>query len=275
MSTSAPSTQGWFFADAFDRAAPTYDAMVALSPGYHDQLLGAAGALLDRLPAPDGSALKVLDLGCGSGASTQALLEQWRTRGGAADLLSVTGVDMSEGMVAQARAKSWATGVDLVVSDAVTYLEALPDDSVDGILACYLLRNVPDRERLVREMARVLRPGGGVHIDVGLVDDHQVGNLHHALLDGLQVVARIGKLQQHEHVGHAIDGNFALAHAYGFNNHHVITCGFTDQHGFARFLGNAAQCAARRAWANVGALMHRQHFHAGLVTEDGTTRYGR
>jgi len=137
---------------------------VALSPGYHDQLLGAAGALLDRLPAPDGSALKVLDLGCGSGASTQALLEQWRTRGGAADLLSVTGVDMSEGMVAQARAKSWATGVDLVVSDAVTYLEALPDGSVDGILACYLLRNVPDRERLVREMARVLRPGGGVVI---------------------------------------------------------------------------------------------------------------
>ena len=103
MSTSAPSTQGWVLADAFDRAAPTYDAMVALSPGYHDQLLGAAGALLDRLPAPDGSALKVLDLGCGSGASTQALLEQWRTRGGAADLLSVTGVDMSEGMVAQAR----------------------------------------------------------------------------------------------------------------------------------------------------------------------------
>ena len=114
MSPSAPSTQGWFLADAFDRAAPTYDAMVALSPGYHDQLLGAAGALLDRLPAPDGSALKVLDLGCGSGASTQALLEQWRTRGGAADLLSVTGVDMSEGMVAQARVKSWATGVDLV-----------------------------------------------------------------------------------------------------------------------------------------------------------------
>lgn len=164
MSTSAPSTQGWVLADAFDRAAPTYDAMVALSPGYHDQLLGAAGALLDRLPAPDGSALTVLDLGCGSGASTQALLEQWRTRGGAADLLDVTGVDMSEGMVAQAHSKSWATGVDLVVSDAVTYLETLPDDSVDGILACYLLRNVPDRERLVREMARVLRPGGGVVI---------------------------------------------------------------------------------------------------------------
>jgi hypothetical protein len=42
-----------------------------------------------------------------------------------------------------------------------------------------------------------------VGVDVGLVDDHQVGQFHHALLDGLQVVAGVGQLQQHEHVGHA------------------------------------------------------------------------
>jgi ubiquinone/menaquinone biosynthesis C-methylase UbiE len=162
VSTTAPTTGGWALSDAFDRAAPTYDAMVALSPGYHEQLLGAARSLLERLPAPDGSRLSLLDLGCGSGASTQALLEEWRASGGAVDRLTVTGVDMSEGMVAQARAKSWPTGVELVISDAVAHLEALPADSVDGILACYLLRNVPDRERLVREMTRVLRPGGAL-----------------------------------------------------------------------------------------------------------------
>ena len=55
MSTAAPTARGLGLADAFDRAAPTYDAMVALSPGYHEQLLGAARSLLDRLPAPDGS----------------------------------------------------------------------------------------------------------------------------------------------------------------------------------------------------------------------------
>jgi hypothetical protein len=45
-----------------------------------------------------------------------------------------------------------------------------------------------------------LRPGarGGGFVEVGLVDDHQVGQFHHALLDGLQVVARVGQLQQHE-----------------------------------------------------------------------------
>ena len=160
--TDTRHSDGWVLADAFDRAAPTYDAMVALSPGYHDQLREAAGSLFERLPAPDGGQLTVLDLGCGSGASTRALLETWTERGGATSRLSLTGVDASEGMVTQARSKSWPEGVELVVSDAVTYLEALPTDSVDGVLAAYLLRNVPDRGRLVAEVARVLRPGGAV-----------------------------------------------------------------------------------------------------------------
>ena len=51
-----------------------------------------------------------------------------------------------------------------MVSDAVAYLESLPSGSVDGVLAAYLLRNVPDRNRLVTEVARVLRPGGGIVI---------------------------------------------------------------------------------------------------------------
>ena len=154
---------GWVLADAFDRAAPTYDAMVALSPGYHDQLATAASALVDRLPTSGASAgepVTVLDLGCGSGASTRAVLDAWSAAGRRPADLRVRGVDASEGMVAQARAKSWPEGVDLVVSDAAGHLEGLPDASVDGVLGAYLLRNVPDRERLVREVARVLRPGG-------------------------------------------------------------------------------------------------------------------
>lgn len=164
--TDAPHHDEWVLADAFDRAAPTYDAMVALSPGYHDQLRTAAEALVQRLPARgsgDG-ALRVLDLGCGSGASTRAVLEAWAAQRGSSDGLSLTGVDASEGMVTQARAKQWPENVTLVVSDAVTHLASLPSGSVDGVLGCYLLRNVPDRAALVAEVARVLRPGGGVVI---------------------------------------------------------------------------------------------------------------
>ena len=164
--TDAPHRVEWVLADAFDRAAPTYDAMVALSPGYHDQLRTAAEALVDRLPVcgTGEGALRVLDLGCGSGASSRALLDAWSSSGGSVDDLTVTGVDASEGMVAQARGKAWPPSVALVVSDAVDYLESLPSGSVDGVLAAYLLRNVPDRARLVGEVARVLRPGGAIVI---------------------------------------------------------------------------------------------------------------
>jgi ubiquinone/menaquinone biosynthesis C-methylase UbiE len=164
VTTDTQQTGEWVLADAFDRAAPTYDAMVSLSPGYHDQLRTAADALVDRLPRPEPGAdpLVVLDLGCGSGASTRAALDAWAARGGRTDAITVQGVDASEGMVAQARAKPWPRSVELVVSDAVAHLQTLEDGAVDGILAAYLLRNVPDRELLVREMARVLRPGGAV-----------------------------------------------------------------------------------------------------------------
>ncbi|HSO64791.1 MAG TPA: class I SAM-dependent methyltransferase [Ornithinibacter sp.] len=166
MSTDAPHTDEWVLADAFDRAAPSYDAMVALSPGYHDQLRTAADALVERLPRPEPGtdSLVVLDLGCGSGASTRAVLDAWEARGGRGDGICVQGVDSSEGMVAQARAKTWPRSVELVVADAVAHLETLEDASIDGVLAAYLLRNVPDRERLVRAMARVLRPGGALVI---------------------------------------------------------------------------------------------------------------
>lgn len=151
---------GWDLSDAFDRAAPTYDAMVALSPGYHDQLRTAAEAVADRVPAgDDGGPAHLLDLGCGSGASTRALLDAWSAAGHRAVDLRVTGVDASPGMVAQARAKPWPDAVAFEVADAVTHLRALPDASVDGVLGAYLLRNVPDRAALVREVARVLRPG--------------------------------------------------------------------------------------------------------------------
>ena len=194
--TDAPHHEAWVLADAFDRAAPTYDAMVALSPGYHDQLRTAAEALVERLPAPgtDGGALRVLDLGCGSGASSRALLTAWFAQGGSADDLTVTGVDASEGMVEQARGKTWPPNVTLVVSDAVAYLESLPSGSVDGVLAAYLLRNVPDRSRLVAEVARVLRPGGGfvVH-DYSVAGDTRARVLWAAVCHGIIIPLAVVK----------------------------------------------------------------------------------
>ena len=57
--------------EAFDRGAGHYDLMVALNPGYHRELRRAAGALIERVG--DGRGLSLIDLACGSGASTRAL----------------------------------------------------------------------------------------------------------------------------------------------------------------------------------------------------------
>ena len=162
--TDAPArTEEWVLADAFDRAAPTYDAMVALSPGYHDQLRTAAEALVDRLPGRAAGGRRA------AGARPRLRLRRLDPRrarrlggrGGPADGLSVTGrrrlrghgrAGPGEAVAAERRRSS--------SSDAVAHLESLPSGSVDGVLAAYLLRNVPDRARLVAEVARVLRPGG-------------------------------------------------------------------------------------------------------------------
>ena len=62
--------QHWVTAE-FDRSAAVYDRLVAANPGYHAHLRRSAARL--RLPRK-GAGLRILDLGCGTGASTAALL---------------------------------------------------------------------------------------------------------------------------------------------------------------------------------------------------------
>ena len=56
---------------AFDGAASAYDRLVGANPGYHAHLRLSARRM--RLPG-DGRGLRLLDAGCGTGASTAALL---------------------------------------------------------------------------------------------------------------------------------------------------------------------------------------------------------
>jgi demethylmenaquinone methyltransferase/2-methoxy-6-polyprenyl-1,4-benzoquinol methylase len=76
----------------------------------------------------------------------------------------VVGVDPSRNMLAVGETKVKAVGasVELVVGDA----QQLPfeDASVDAISMAFGIRNVPDRPKALREMARVVKPGGRVAI---------------------------------------------------------------------------------------------------------------
>lgn len=149
---------GHSLADAFSRTAEHYDLLVSISPGYHAQLRASAAELAARLPQSVTGASVVLDLGCGTGASTRALLEALRSRGDGD--LEVYGVDSSAGMIEQARSKRWPESVHFECADALDNLRERESGSVSAVFAAYLVRNVADLDELLAEIARVLVPGG-------------------------------------------------------------------------------------------------------------------
>ncbi|MFI5806792.1 class I SAM-dependent methyltransferase [Streptomyces sp. NPDC051561] len=135
---------------AFDHAAHTYDRLTAANPGYHSHLRRSAR----RLGLPDGAAgLRLLDLGCGTGASTAALLR-------AAPQAEIVAVDASRRMLEQARAKPWPSGVTFVHAPAEGLEEAGVHGPFDAVLAAYLLRNVRDPDAVLTAVRALLAPGG-------------------------------------------------------------------------------------------------------------------
>jgi ubiquinone/menaquinone biosynthesis C-methylase UbiE len=152
-------------AAAFDEVAPHYDLMVALNPGYHAYLRMAANGLVDWLPSPRLASvppsIHLLDLGCGSGASTRAVLEAAQAAG---LRFAIVGADASAGMLDQARAKDWPASVRFEVGQAEEIVGSHEwlglDDPISGAFAAYLFRNVAERDKLLAGLFDLLADGG-------------------------------------------------------------------------------------------------------------------
>jgi SAM-dependent methyltransferase len=101
-------------------------------------------------PADHGS---VLDVGCGTGSLALTLAER-----GAPD--QVAGIDVAAPYIAFARSRAGAAGIGFAVGDVCS----LPysDRRFAAALAQLSLNFVPDAAQAVREMRRVVRPGGAV-----------------------------------------------------------------------------------------------------------------
>jgi arsenite methyltransferase len=128
-------------------------AAVGLTP---EQSLGCGNpTLLAELRAGE----RVLDLG--SGAGIDVLLSARRVAPGG----HAYGVDMTDEMLAVARANQERTGVA-----NATFLKGtieqlpLPDASVDVVISNCVINLAADKARVFREIARVLRPGGRVAV---------------------------------------------------------------------------------------------------------------
>jgi ubiquinone/menaquinone biosynthesis C-methylase UbiE len=153
-------------AAAFDEVAPRYDLMVALNPGYHAYLRMAANGLVDWLPGPtqlasEPPSIHLLDLGCGSGASTRAVLEAAQAAG---LRFAIVGADASAGMLDQARAKDWPASVRFEIGQAEEIVGSHEwlglDDPISGAFAAYLFRNVAERDKLLAGLFDLLGDGG-------------------------------------------------------------------------------------------------------------------
>ncbi|MEI8104723.1 MAG: ubiquinone/menaquinone biosynthesis methyltransferase [Actinomycetes bacterium] len=131
----------------FDRIAPVYDAMNRVMTAGLDGRWRRIAA--DAVVSPGD---RVLDGACGTGDFALADL-----RAGAG---AVTGVDFSAPMLERARRKS--AEIEWVRGD----LLALPfaDGSFDAATVGFGVRNLADLELGIRELRRVLRPGGRLAI---------------------------------------------------------------------------------------------------------------
>ena len=115
-----------------------------------DRFAAGLGPTGRRLPRPFGRALEI---GCGTGFFSLNLRQA-----GWLDDLVVT--DVSAGMVEVAQENARKLGFE--VEGAVAGIPGLPypDDSFDVVLGHAVLHHVPDVEAGLREVLRVLRPGG-------------------------------------------------------------------------------------------------------------------
>ncbi len=131
----------------FAPLGPTYDRYAAiLSFGQDPRWRRFLVARVDV-----GQDATVLDVATGTGAVARELLTQKRC--------IVVGLDQSPEMLDEARRRLPAS-VRLVQSGADSI--PFPDGSFDGLTFTYLLRYVPDPPATLRELARVVRPGGTI-----------------------------------------------------------------------------------------------------------------
>ncbi|QDC26517.1 class I SAM-dependent methyltransferase [Georgenia yuyongxinii] len=110
-----------------------------------------AAAFVEWLGAPDG--LEWLDVGCGTGAVTAAIVT------GAAPS-AVLAIDPSPGFVATARRLTASPLARFTVGDAATL--PMGDDAVDRCVSGLVVNFLPDASAAVAEMRRVTRRGGWV-----------------------------------------------------------------------------------------------------------------
>ncbi len=136
-------------AGGFTETASDYDGAVRYN---------IEGAQRLVLSIPPGRYDDVLDVGCGTGWATQALIDRFHPQ-------RVTGVDPSEGMLEQFQAKlGGIEGIDVTLVHAGVEDMPVPAESFDLVLCSMAYHWFQRRHEAAQAMARAMRPGAVVAI---------------------------------------------------------------------------------------------------------------
>lgn len=145
----------------FDKVSPYYDLMNDLmSLGCHRLWKEWFVSFVDP-----SAGQRLCDLACGSGDITLALLSRQPK-------LEVVCVDPSRAMLTQARTK--LAGKRALGSQALSTIEfiqnwaenlcSLDDESFDAVVCSFGFRNMTEKDKALREIYRILKPGGTFHL---------------------------------------------------------------------------------------------------------------
>ncbi len=147
---SAPSAENAFAADLFDGLPKRYDLLAEILS------FGQNGRWRRRLVTQIAAEKPKTILDVATGTAGVAIALARRTGG------SVTGIDLTEAMLARGRERVSSAGLDDRISLQSGRAEELPfaSASFDAVSFTYLLRYVNDPAATVAELARVVRPGG-------------------------------------------------------------------------------------------------------------------
>jgi ubiquinone/menaquinone biosynthesis C-methylase UbiE len=132
--------------EGFTKGADTYDEAVRHNIAGSDRLI---------MSLPDRDYRTVLDVGCGTGWTSAAMVRRFGVE-------TIVGVDPSEGMLERFAAKLGDEFPDVQVAlrNEDVMAMGVPDGEFDAVICAMALHWFPDKTAAVARMARALRPGG-------------------------------------------------------------------------------------------------------------------